>query len=63
MGDAVPARPPHTGRPLCADGIHLHPFWLALRGGCALAANGWNVALAVGVGAALLLALLHALGK
>ena len=29
----------------------------------ALAANGWNVALAVGVGAALLLALLHALGK
>lgn len=29
----------------------------------ALAANGWNVALAVGAGAALLLALLHALGK
>ena len=29
----------------------------------ALAANGWNVALAMGAGAALLLALLHALGK
>ena len=29
----------------------------------ALAANGWNVALAVGVGAALLRTLLHALGK